>query len=111
MYTFPDETIPFPYGFDESILSGTDLGNLFSKQVTIQIGENDDDPNSAGLRHNTYADAQGLNRKDRATIFFQFCSNLANQESLNFNWQFEIVPNATHDFILPSNYAADLLYN
>ena len=110
-YTFPDENIPFPYGFDDSILLNSDFSGLFSKQVIIQVGENDDDPNSAGLRHNTYADAQGLNRKERATNFFQYCSNLANQESLIFNWQFELVPNANHDFNLPSEYAANLLYN
>lgn len=110
-YTFPDETIPFPYGYDESILLDSNLSNLFSKHLIIQVGENDDDPNSAGLRHNTYADAQGLNRKERATNFFQYCSTLATQESLTFNWQFQLVPDATHDFNLPSEYAADLLYN
>lgn len=110
-YTFPDESIPFPYGFDESILLGMDLGTLFSKQVIVQVGENDDDPNSAGLRHNSYADAQGLNRKERAINFYQFCNNLALQQMIAFNWQFELVPNATHDFTLPSEYAANLLYN
>ncbi|HLT52729.1 MAG TPA: hypothetical protein VKZ97_02505 [Flavobacteriaceae bacterium] len=110
-YTFPDETIPFPYGYDQSILIGSNLEELFTKQLVIQVGDDDDDPNSAGLRHNDYADAQGLNRKQRALNFFQFCSNLTSQAGLGFNWQLELVPNATHDFILPSEHAANLLYN
>ncbi|MCB0427026.1 MAG: hypothetical protein KDD16_06930 [Mangrovimonas sp.] len=110
-YTFPDETVPFPYGFGQSILSGSSLESLFSKQVIIQVGEDDDNPNSAGLRHNDYADAQGLNRKTRAVNFFDYCSDLASEESLIFNWQFRLVPNATHDFGLPCEYAADVLFN
>ena len=39
--------------------------------IYIQVGALDNNPNSAGLRHNEYADAQGLNRVTRAVHFFE----------------------------------------
>ena len=61
-YTVPDNTIPFPYGYENSILNTANLDNLLSSDLYIQVGALDNNPNSAGLRHNEYADAQGLNR-------------------------------------------------
>ncbi|TYP97417.1 hypothetical protein C7447_104103 [Tenacibaculum adriaticum] len=109
-FTFPDASIRFPYGFDLSPLKSISLSNLFSKQIYVQVGENDDDPNAASLRHNDYADAQGLNRKERAINFFQFSQNLSQENNTSFNWNFEIVTGMDHDYIEAAENAADILF-
>jgi pimeloyl-ACP methyl ester carboxylesterase len=108
-YTFPNTSINFPYGLSQSPLLGMSIPYFLSKKVYIQVGEYDDDPNDSGLRHNEYADAQGLNRKDRAISFFQFCQQLSVPTS--FNWSFHFIENADHDYIKASEKAATLLFN
>lgn len=110
-YTFPTNTIVFPYGTNQSPLQNMSLPLFLSKKVYVQVGANDDDPNAAGLRHNSFADAQGFNRKERAINYFQYCEQLATTNTLNFNWSFHIVPNATHDYRKATENAALLLFN
>lgn len=110
-YTFPDNKIKFPYGFKESPLETMSLENIFSKQVYLQVGENDDNPNAAGLRHNEFADAQGLNRKERAINFYQYCEELSQYRNIPFNWNFNTINNTDHNYILASESAANLLFN
>ncbi len=110
-YTFPNNNIDFPYGFQESPLKNMALGSFFNKNILVQVGDNDDDPNSAGLRHNEFADAQGLNRKDRAENYFQFCQQMALNQNNAFNWNFQLIPNTGHDYIKASENAVDFLFN
>ncbi|MDY0781423.1 hypothetical protein [Tenacibaculum sp. IB213877] len=109
-YTFPNVAVKFPYGFDESPLTDISLVNLFSKQIYVQVGDNDDDPNASSLRHNEFADAQGLHRKERAVNFFEYSKTLSEENQIPFNWNFDIVENADHDFVKASENAADLLF-
>ena len=110
-YTVPDVSINFPYGLNQSPIVNLSLPNFLGKKVCIQVGENDDNPNDAGLRHNEYADAQGLNRKDRALYYFQFCQQYAVSNTLPFNWSFHYIENADHNYIKASDKAATLLFN
>lgn len=110
-YTFPDKSISFPYGFNKCSLEDLSLLNLLTKELYIQVGEKDNNPDAAGLRHNIYADAQGLNRKERATHFFQYAQHLAQDEGLPFNWIFHTIPDEDHSYILASENAANLLFN
>jgi hypothetical protein len=107
-YTFPNSII-FPYGKNQSPLENLSLPLFFEKNVYIQVGENDNNPNAFGLRHNIFADAQGLNRKQRAENYFQFCQEIAG--NISFNWNFNIVENAGHDYVEASNNAINLLFN
>lgn len=110
-YTFPNASIVFPYGFNSSPLENLNLSSLFSKQVFIQVGTNDNNPNEAGLRRNEMADAQGTNRKDRAINYYQFSEQLAQSNNFFFNWNFVLIENADHDFVPASQHGADLIYN
>lgn len=110
-YTFPTNTIVFPYGTNQSPLENMSSSLFFDKKVYVQVGENDDDPNAAGLRHNSFADAQGLNRKERAINYFQFCEQLATTNAMNFNWTFRIVSNANHDYNEAAENAVSSLFN
>jgi predicted esterase len=83
-YTVPDFTIDFPYGFQESILENSTLNTLFSKEVYIQVGELDNNPNDGGLRRNNFADAQGVNRFQRAYHFYNEAKELAAENKIPF---------------------------
>lgn len=109
-YTFPTSTIGFPYGLGNSPMENLNFSGFFSKEVRVQVGGEDDNPNAAGLRRNALADAQGITRKDRATSYFQYCEQLAEMENHQFNWDFYIIPNLGHDFSGASKAAADYLF-
>jgi pimeloyl-ACP methyl ester carboxylesterase len=110
-YTFPDTSISFPYGFDNSILSTTSLSNFYTQNLHIQVGANDNDPNAANLRRNTQADAQGLHRRSRAENFFNYAQQQTQNTAIPFNWSFSIIPLADHDFRIAATNAATFLYN
>lgn len=109
-YTIPDSQINFPYGLQKSPMENAYLGAVFAKPFTVIVGTLDTDPNSASLRHNAQADAQGLNRFDRAQYYYETSRDIAIAKSLPFNWQYKSVPNVGHDFGPLANFAADLLY-
>jgi len=110
-YTVPDNNIPFPYGLDNSILTNTNLSNLLSKDLYIQVGALDNDPNSVGLRHNEYADAQGLNRVTRAVHFFETGQNISESNNYDFNWSLHIIQGAGHNQIPNADNACNLMFN
>jgi pimeloyl-ACP methyl ester carboxylesterase len=110
-YTVPDNSISFPYGIDNSPLASSSLTPLLAQDLIILIGDQDNNPNAASLRHNTIVDQQGLNRYDRAQHFFNRGLQLSNDLNTSFNWQLEINPGANHDYIVASQYAADLLFD
>jgi hypothetical protein len=103
--------VSFPYGFTQSPLETSNLEHLFQKRVFIQIGNLDNDPNASALRHNIFADAQGLNRLDRAQYFFDKIAVLAQENNLEFQWELHIKEGADHDFEIASQNAADLIFN
>ncbi len=107
-YTLPDSTVDFPYGLNHSFV-GIDLTNFFAQELTIQIGELDNDPNSPALRHNNTVDQQGDNRYDRAYYFYNLGATIAEESNTTFNWQIIETPNTTHDFEPTIEQAADLL--
>ena len=109
-YTTIDENLDFPYGLKQSPFNNSNLASIFSKELIIIIGEDDNDPNAPSLRRNSVVDLQGDNRFDRAEYFFSNANNLAVQENHFFNWQKFVVPNAAHDLSPITNFALDLLY-
>jgi hypothetical protein len=109
-YTVTDYSVDFPYGFKKSPLESLNLSVLFAKKMIVQVGSNDNDPNSPGLRHNPQADAQGLERLARANYFFNFSRNQAAQNNLNYNWQLSIASGLNHDYGPAINNAADLIF-
>ena len=110
-YTVPDTSIAFPYGLNNSILMNTNFNNLLSKDLYIQVGALDNNPNAVGLRRNEYADAQGLNRVTRAIHFFESGQNTAEANNYNFNWSIHIIQGAGHDSSPNINNACDLMFN
>ena len=110
-YTVTELEVSFPYGFTESPLESINLENLLQKSLTIQVGNLDNDPNASALRHNEFADAQGLNRLERAQYFYSKASVLAESNNLEFQWELHINEGADHNFEIASQNAADLIFN
>lgn len=109
-YTLPDSKVDYPYGTGQTGIPDLQWTDLFQRKVFISVGEKDTDYGSAGLRHTTEADAQGLNRYDRSLFYFQECQQVAARLSASFNWKWLSVPDANHDFVANARHVADLLY-
>lgn len=109
-YTVPDNNIVFPYGFDKSPAADYDLSALFYKKLYIIIGDKDNNPDDAGLRHNAFADAQGNDRLERAQFFFTRSSEIAAANSITYNWGYQTIPNTGHDLSATSTTAVNILY-
>jgi hypothetical protein len=110
-YTMLDKTISFPYGLANSPAEQIDLSNLYSKEIHIVIGDQDNDPNFPGLRHNSTVDTQGLNRLERANYFFNQAEINANNLSQAFSWQQDILPGIGHNFTAYGIFALGVLYD
>ena len=110
-YTVIDTNIDFPYGYANSILDFSNVENLFSKEVYYIVGELDNNPNAYGLRRNDFADAQGINRLDRAIHFYNISNNIALENNYNFNWNLDIIPNTNHSWQPILQYALYLINN
>ena len=110
-YTVIDTNIDFPYGYANSILGFNNVENLFSKEVYYIVGELDNNPNAYGLRRNDYADAQGINRLDRAIHFYNVSNNIASENNYEFNWNLDIIPNTNHSWQPNLQFALNLINN
>lgn len=106
-YTVPDPSISYPYGLDLTPVSGAEF---FAAPLTVFLGDQDTDPNSAGLRHTDEADAQGLNRFARGQFFFQESARIATDAGARFDWSLEVTPGVGHNSAQMAQRAADLLY-
>lgn len=109
-YTMPDTSVSFPYGLGLAPFNLLQVKSYFTFPLEVCVGQKDNDPNSAGLRHTTQADKQGLNRLERAAYFFNESKVLAGSFGSSFSWNYHVIPNADHDFSLTSAYGINLLY-
>lgn len=105
-YTVPENSVSFPYGILNGQLPQGNLVPAFSGKLIVHLGQNDTDPNSPGLRHNTIVDnQQGLHRYERGQYFFDTSQSKAQNLNTLFNWEKQEVPNVGHDPQLMANDA------
>ena len=110
-YTVMNNNISFPYGFKNSPLTNNLIQELLNNSVFIQVGSLDNDPNAPGLRHNDYADAQGLHRLERGIHFYDRAQLIAQNNSYNSNWSFTIINGIGHNLQGYTDSACDLIFN
>jgi hypothetical protein len=105
-YTVPENSVSFPYGLQNGQLPSNDLISAFSKKLIVHLGQDDNDPNSPGLRHNSTVDnQQGLHRLERGQYFINTSQTAAQNQAVSFNWEKHEVPNVGHDAQLMANDA------
>lgn len=109
-YMVPDPEIDFPYGQRISPAAQVEPAYYFERLIFVVVGEADTDPNSFNLRHTPEADAQGLNRAERAAFFFERSSAIADSLSLSFLWAYREAPSTGHDAGAMARFSARLLY-
>lgn len=109
-YSVPDSEIRFPYGIGHSPIEDIPASDYFSKNMTIQIGTLDNDPNASALRRNPSVDKQGNNRYDRAHYMFNRSKAISESLSVNFNWSLVDTQGNTHSLKGSISQAADILY-
>lgn len=109
-FTFPDPSLPYPYG-----LKGTDhasdkvIARFLKKKMILQVGALDTDRGGV-LRKTPEADAQGINRLDRARTFFAFLRKEAQRLDVPFGWTYCEVPGVGHSSNQIARYALESLY-
>lgn len=109
-YTMPDFEQIFPYGLRETQCNEDSLRKLFSKNVTILLGDQDIDPNHSSLRRTPQAMLQGEHRFQRGHTFFQTCKQMAEKLGAKFNWDLQVVPGVAHSNRQMAPSAAKVLF-
>ena len=105
-YTAPDLTIDCPYGLDDPLLSFTqqDVVDWTNRNMIIAVGTADT-VRDADLRTTPRADAQGLNRYQRADYMW----NKAVAFNPSTRWRRVDVPGAAHEAKLVAQATRSLL--
>jgi len=110
-YTLPDFDLPQPFGLKGVGLTEADLAAAFACDLTILLGELDNDPEAGGQHlHTPLADRQGVDRLARGRHFLEAGRNQAARLGLPFDWRLELVPGVGHDYRAMGRAAARLLY-
>ena len=109
-YTFLNGA-DFPYGVKSPpiSLSDSNVKKFLSMDLHILIGSNDIDVNSS-INKSKGAQNQGLNRYQRAKNFFEHTESIVEQNNLEFNWKYQVVPGAPHSNKVMSRAAVLLLF-
>lgn len=109
-YTFPDETIAFPYGIRGLVNTPNEYrATFYEKDLLVLVGTADT-LRTGKLRVNEQADRQGKNRFERGHNFFSWNKQKASESGQNFNWTLDEVPDVGHQFQFMSEAAANILY-
>jgi pimeloyl-ACP methyl ester carboxylesterase len=109
-YTFPADTIDYPYGLGESLsLLRLDKIAYYAKDLTLLLGTADT-LRSSSLRKTPEADAQGLTRLARGETFYRWCRLDAEAMGVPFNWKIVYAEGIGHDNGRIGPVAADILY-
>jgi pimeloyl-ACP methyl ester carboxylesterase len=110
-YTLPDAASPFPYGLGTTQrASDADVRKALATPLHLAVGSADTDPNSSGLRHTAEADAQGLNRVQRANYAFQRAMDQSTALNAPLAWSLHIESGVAHSAVGMGNYALTYPY-
>ena len=110
-YTLPDAASPYPYGLGTTQrASDADVRNALATTLHLAVGSADTDPNSSGLRHTAEADAQGLNRVQRANYAFQRAMDQSTAINAPLAWSLHLETGVAHSAVGMGNYALTYLY-
>ena len=95
-YTFPDESVAFPYGLGNSGLAVSELKGFFARDLLILLGDEDTETASDNLRKTPEANRQGRHRFARGQAYFQFAKETARARGVDFGWSSGVVRGAGH---------------
>ncbi|MGL5317272.1 MAG: hypothetical protein ACRC9Q_01010 [Bacteroidales bacterium] len=96
-YTVPDLSVEYPYGLKNSPASSATLQQVFGKNLILQLGTADTDPNDSSLNHSPGAELQGPHRYARG-LYFWDRSRISSQPHNIFKWMKYEVPGVAHSY-------------
>jgi hypothetical protein len=112
-YLFPDPEVTWGYGMDLSAHEPIDLTiqlqEAYLVNMSVMVGQNDTERDS-GLATGSKADAQGLNRLERARNFMSNHTDEANANGWPLVWDYQEVPDAGHTSAPVRPLAIDYLF-
>jgi hypothetical protein len=110
-YTLPTASIEFPYGLGLTERSSSaDIRSALASPLHLAVGSADTDPNSSGLRHTSEADAQGINRVQRANFAYQTALDQCAALGSPCGWSLHLEPGVAHSAQAMGAYALTYLY-
>ncbi len=109
-YTIPDTTVTFPYGLASSPYQASVRKEILGKEVVIQVGSQDNNPNASSLRRNAQADLQGIHRLARAQYFYNSAMAISNELNTLFKWELRIIPGLDHSYGPAIQESSELLF-
>lgn len=108
-YTVPDLSVAYPYGLKNSTASSATLRQAFGKNLILQLGTADTDPNDSNLNHSPGAELQGPHRYARG-LYFWDRSMRSSQTHGVFNWMKHEVPGVAHSYTRMAANAWGFMY-
>jgi hypothetical protein len=111
LYTLPNLDEPPIFGLKGTGMTPDSLATSFSRNLTIMLGGNDNDPERGGNQlHTPLADRQGYHRLARGHYFFEAGQKKARSMGVAFNWQLKVIPGVGHEYKEMGRAAAQYLY-
>lgn len=95
-YTLPDLNEAYPYGLEGTPIDWKHLRAVYSKEVVVLLGEEDNDPDHPTLRRTPEAMRQGDHRLARGRHYFAYAKRSAEVSDFEFNWRLVTVPGVGH---------------
>jgi hypothetical protein len=109
-YTLPTRDEPYPHGIKDLELSDAGIEHAYGKKVVTVVGADDTDPNSYELTHDTFSDAQGENRRERALFYHGHMRADAAARRVPFNWDILVVEGVGHSATLMAHATAGAVF-
>lgn len=109
-YTLPLRGEAFPFGLDGVPVTDDDLRKLFSRPLTIQLGDADVDPDHRHLPREPGAMRQGPYRFARGQHYFQTAQRESARLGVALKWRLAIAPGIAHSGQNMAPFAARELF-
>ncbi len=109
-YTVLDYEVNYPFGIKDMDINDKHLKYLLQKDLVVQLGDKDNDPNHKQLPKSAEAMKQGAHRFERGHYFFEKAKAQAERLGVPFNWKLRIVKGAGHQNEKMAVDAAKYLY-
>ena len=109
-YTMPMSGEAFPFGLADMKLNDDELRSLFSRPLTIFLGDRDTDPNDEHLPREPAAMRQGPFRFARGKNYFETAKREAGRIGTPFAWRLAIAPGVAHSGEHMAPFAAQELF-
>jgi len=109
-YALPVHGERFPYGLDGVPLGDDELRRVFSRPLTVQLGDKDIDPNDQHLPREPEAMRQGPFRFARGHNYFETARREAARLGAKFAWRLATAPGVAHSGQLMAPFAVRELF-